>query len=78
MNWLYNSIDEDLDVYRSKCSRLEEEYNELKKQIKVNQGIESLINKKLRIAEEGLNMTGDSWYGGQIDALKELKKDLEL
>lgn len=33
------------------------------------------IDDKIKEAEEGFQQTYDSWYQGQIDALKELKKE---
>ena len=36
----------------------------------------NLINTKLKEADKGFKMTYDSWYQGQVDALKELKKEL--
>ena len=36
----------------------------------------NLINTKLKEADEGFKMTYDSWYQGQVDVLKELKKEL--
>jgi DNA repair exonuclease SbcCD ATPase subunit len=37
----------------------------------------NLIDEKIKEADEGFEQTYDSWYQGQIDALKELKKELQ-
>jgi len=44
---------------------------------KVMEKIFDLIDKKIKEADEGFEQTYDSWYQGQIDALKELKKELQ-
>lgn len=36
-----------------------------------------LIDKKIKKADEYFKQSYDSWYQGQIDALKELKKELQ-
>lgn len=36
-----------------------------------------LIDEKIKEADEGFEQTYDSWYQGQIDALHELKKELQ-
>ena len=36
-----------------------------------------LIDDKIKEAKEGFQQTYDSWYQGQIDGLKELKKGLK-
>ena len=43
---------------------------------KVMEKIFDLIDKKIKEADESFEQTYDSWYQGQIDALKELKKEL--
>ena len=35
------------------------------------------IDEKIEKAEDGFQQTQDNWYQGQIDALKELKKELQ-
>ena len=37
----------------------------------------SAIDDKIKEAEEGFQQTYDEWYQGQIDGLKELKKELQ-
>ena len=37
----------------------------------------NLINKKLKETDKGFEQTYDSWYQGQVDVLKELKKELQ-
>lgn len=37
----------------------------------------NLIDEKIKEADECFEQTYDSWYQGQIDALKELKKELK-
>ena len=42
----------------------------------IYQTVINLIDEKIKEADEGFEQTYDSWYQGQIDALKELKKEL--
>ena len=40
--------------------------------------VRDLIDNKLEESEEGFQQTYDSWYQGRIDALNELKKELDV
>lgn len=85
LNYFY---DENIDLVKMN-EQLREENKELKAKVddkevavevetcKVMEKIFDLIDKKIKEADEGFEQTYDSWYQGQIDALKELKKELQ-
>lgn len=74
------TLDWECSLVTKLLNRFAEENEQLKieliKQNDFKDKVFNLINTKLKEADEGFKMTYDSWYQGQVDALKELKKEL--
>lgn len=77
---LLNNLHEENNELKEKYNEQSVEYERLEEQIErlldFRDNVFNLINKKLKEADKGFKMTYDSWYQGQVDALKELKKEL--
>ena len=85
---LLNELDEEITELKTKNNRYLQDLKVLKSQVddktvavevavcEQMENILKVIDKQLMAAEKGFEMTSDSWYQGQIDALKELSNNL--
>ena len=77
----YNRLKEENKHLKNNYNEQSVEYEGLEEQIErlldFRDNVFNLINKKLKEADKGFEQTHDSWYQGQVDALKELKKELQ-
>lgn len=77
---LLNNLHEENNELKEKYNEQSVEYEGLEEQIErlldFRDNVFNLINKKLKEADKGFEQTHDEWYQGQVDALKELKKEL--
>ena len=76
----YKDLEEENKELKDKYNEQSVEYEGLEEQVEnlldFKDKVFNLINKKLKEADKGFEQTYDSWYQGQVDALKELKKEL--
>ena len=79
---LVNIIADGNEQLKDKYNEQSVEYEGLEEQVErlldFKDKVFNLINKKLKEADKGFEQTYDSWYQGQVDALKELKKELQM
>ena len=76
-----NKLSDENEQLKDKYNEQSVEYEGLEEQIErlldFRDNVFNLINKKLKEADKGFEQTHDEWYQGQVDALKELKKELQ-
>ena len=61
-------------LLHDECLELEIKNDDLKQWQKE---VFEVIDEKIKEADKGFEQTHDEWYQGQVDALKELKKELQ-
>ena len=74
---LYKENKQLKDKYSTDCSLYEGLEEQIERLLDFRDNVFNLINKKLKEADKGFEQTHDEWYQGQVDALKELKKELQ-